>query len=346
MYRPEEGSTEFRDWMSFAARHTILILKKSPACPALTKPLTQQSHQDMYDKLVPLLRAGGMTYRDLDIDLTGPRIDGRTVTIKPSGKSPVAGNVLPYGKGLPKGLPQRLVWNSEITTVAEDSKFELSLMSDESTIAETFEDHKGDIIFPQLEQLTYANASQASRTLASQELPEYQMNTHIPQRASNFLSVRGPIVYNIQESADLPSHSLTKSISIPKLDRGLDRGEETSCGQQNGSQLLSIQSNNLERNEGEAIKYIPKTATWSLPKPVPKTSEISAFSADAAWNASFVLAPNNIMNAQNLTHARWEGVTESASDQQWWKWDDISKAPLLVSFSLFFLIFLLPVIIY
>ena len=51
-----------------------------------------------------------MTYEDLNIDLTGPRYDGRVL---PDKEQKMAGNVLKYGVGLPKGNPDKLVWNSE-----------------------------------------------------------------------------------------------------------------------------------------------------------------------------------------------------------------------------------------
>lgn len=34
---PPAGSTSYRDWVAFAARHAVLLLKKSPACPYLTR---------------------------------------------------------------------------------------------------------------------------------------------------------------------------------------------------------------------------------------------------------------------------------------------------------------------
>lgn len=135
------SSASYREWIPFAARHTVLLLTKAPACPPLTRPQQSKAKQELYIEMLPLLRAANMTMNDLDLAFTGPGKDGRmlnprTVTsgtsmkVKSfgatlgtgSGKSTVAqtalsagsfgkemallgGSVLPYGVGLPNAVP-------------------------------------------------------------------------------------------------------------------------------------------------------------------------------------------------------------------------------------------------
>lgn len=68
------------DWVSFAARHTVLILTKSPSCPPLTRVQRSKAKQDLYIDLLPLLRAASMTLSDLDIHTYGPGKDGRILS--------------------------------------------------------------------------------------------------------------------------------------------------------------------------------------------------------------------------------------------------------------------------
>jgi hypothetical protein len=68
------------DWVSFAARHTVLILTKSPSCPPLTRVQRSKAKQDLYIDLLPLLRAASMTLSDLDIHTYGPEKDGRILS--------------------------------------------------------------------------------------------------------------------------------------------------------------------------------------------------------------------------------------------------------------------------
>jgi len=68
------------DWVSFAARHTVLILTKSPSCPPLTRVQRSKAKQDLYIDLLPLLKAASMTLSDLDIHTYGPEKDGRILS--------------------------------------------------------------------------------------------------------------------------------------------------------------------------------------------------------------------------------------------------------------------------
>ena len=82
-YQKREDSipaSKSMDWVSFAARHTVLILTKSPSCPPLTRVQRSKAKQDLYIDLLPLLRAASMTLSDLDIHTYGPGKDGRILS--------------------------------------------------------------------------------------------------------------------------------------------------------------------------------------------------------------------------------------------------------------------------
>lgn len=72
-------SVSYKDWISFASRHTVLILNKAPSCPSLTRPQTSVAAQETYFELLPLLRAANMTLQDLDMEMTGVGKDGRSM---------------------------------------------------------------------------------------------------------------------------------------------------------------------------------------------------------------------------------------------------------------------------
>jgi len=100
---PAASSAAYREWVSLAARHTVILMTRAPGCPPLTLPQCSRAHTAVYKLMQPLLKASGMTYEDLEISTSGPGLDGRTVV--PSG-------VLGFGCGVPDGNPKQLVWNS------------------------------------------------------------------------------------------------------------------------------------------------------------------------------------------------------------------------------------------
>ena len=99
---PPSSSPEYRDWVSLAARHTIILMSRCPTCPPLTRSQRTKVHTDTHRELQPLLVAAEMTYEDLEIVTTGPALDGR-----PQGPR----QVLSFGDSLPSGKPQQLAWN-------------------------------------------------------------------------------------------------------------------------------------------------------------------------------------------------------------------------------------------
>ena len=224
--RPDDGTAGFRDWVSFAARHTILILKKSPACPPLTKPLQQQSHQDMYSRLLPVLRAAGMTYRDLDIELTGPSRDGRSM--KSMKGIDNGGNVLGFGQGLPNSVPNHLIWNTNepVSVIAStqqnlqtkvpnynylgDSSIDLTENSvSMHEINHTKQLSPGNLgtssalsyAYSSDDTISWANIQTNSASILSEVLPEHSKSSHAPVRQGGYLSVEGPTVYNLLSTA-------------------------------------------------------------------------------------------------------------------------------------------------
>jgi hypothetical protein len=74
-------------------------------------------------QLLPLLRAAGMTYRDLEVRGTGPALDGRPVrppthahgaSLAASIADSSSGLVLAFGVGVPGGSAHDLKWNSKV----------------------------------------------------------------------------------------------------------------------------------------------------------------------------------------------------------------------------------------
>lgn len=96
----------YKRWSAYVARHTVLLLTKSPQCPPLTRAQTNKINQDIYTELVPLLKAAQMTLEDLDVELSGPGNDGRML-------KKGAAKVIPFGMGLPNAGPSSLVWNTQ-----------------------------------------------------------------------------------------------------------------------------------------------------------------------------------------------------------------------------------------
>jgi hypothetical protein len=134
------STASYKEWIPFAARHTVLLLTKAPACPPLTRPQHSKVKQELYFEMLPILRAANMTMNDLDLAFTGPGKDGRmlnsrtttsgtSVKIKNFGSTLgttsakadapqvaetgsvgkemalMGGNALPFGVGLPKAVP-------------------------------------------------------------------------------------------------------------------------------------------------------------------------------------------------------------------------------------------------
>lgn len=99
---PPVTSAAYRDWVSLAARHSVVLMTRCPSCPPLTGTQRSKTHCDALKLLRPLLVAAEMTYEDLEIVTTGPTIDGRTHA---------PGKVLSFGSGVPTGVPKHLVWN-------------------------------------------------------------------------------------------------------------------------------------------------------------------------------------------------------------------------------------------
>ena len=94
----------YKRWSAYVARHTVLLLTKSPQCPPLTKAQTSKINQDIYTEMIPLLKAAQMTLEDLDVELSGPGNDGRKKG---------AEKVIPFGTGIPNAGPSSLVWNTQ-----------------------------------------------------------------------------------------------------------------------------------------------------------------------------------------------------------------------------------------
>ena len=89
-------------------------MTKSPACPSLTRPQTSKAHQETYFDMISILSAAGMTYRDLEIDFTGPAVDGRDKLNRVTDKDHLQGGyVLAYGASLLAGQPSHLHWNTD-----------------------------------------------------------------------------------------------------------------------------------------------------------------------------------------------------------------------------------------
>lgn len=70
-----------------------------------------------YQELLPILQIATMTYKDMEIQITGRNVDGRSQipgaeATNPRFCSTVGGDVLKYGVGLPKAGPSTFVWNS------------------------------------------------------------------------------------------------------------------------------------------------------------------------------------------------------------------------------------------
>ena len=109
--RDDEGNDRTRgrysSWVSLAARHTVVLLSRSKKCPSLTRAQTSKQAQDSYTKFLPVLQLAKMTYEDMDISGSGPRIDGRRASTRLTPN----GGVLLYGQGLPNGIPQNLSWH-------------------------------------------------------------------------------------------------------------------------------------------------------------------------------------------------------------------------------------------
>ena len=96
---------QYKHWRSYVARHTVLLLTKSPQCPPLTRAQTNKNSQDIYCEMLPLLKAAQMRLNDLDVELSGPDNDGRLIKLGTQ-KS------LLFGAGLPRAGPTSLVWNT------------------------------------------------------------------------------------------------------------------------------------------------------------------------------------------------------------------------------------------
>lgn len=139
---PLPSSAAYRDWVSLTARHTIILMSRSPNCPSLTRSQRSTGHEIILKQLKPLLIAAGMTYEDLEITTTGPDIDGRTISTS---------NVLSFGLGVPNGKPSTLTWNVNGVTRSYQkpwipSKEKKELTSEHQNIVEINEREVNNIV--------------------------------------------------------------------------------------------------------------------------------------------------------------------------------------------------------
>lgn len=253
-----------------------------------------------------------MTYKDLDIDLTGPEIDGREY-LKDFDRP---GKVLAFGEGLPKSVPNQLKWNSKSSSAEKalmlntERSLELSVENDFMVPQDVY-----DAMRVTVEGVSFVSNSYASEDTGSTDSVEYEKRQRMPSRVRGLLSLEGPVIYNITESADF-SEDMSRRKFTMSTDSKYEKSKEYAC-------TKSVFIDNVPSvEENQDIIQQSKVLL----------SEINGFSADAAWKPSFVLAPSKLIQAQNSAHAVNEGgfSKEANTKQAWWKWDDIHHPPLLL----------------
>jgi len=130
-----------------------------------------------------------MTYKDLDIDLTGPSIDGRAIKV-----SDGPGKALAFGEGLPKSVPNQLKWNN---SKIDDSAVKPTINAEDSLDLTKSE---ADIYFPHIKGLTEEipqvkndmisvrsiNSSYGSEDGIIPTLEEYERRPRVPSRNRYF----------------------------------------------------------------------------------------------------------------------------------------------------------------
>jgi hypothetical protein len=130
--KPGHDANSYNSWVSFAARHTIFLITKSPSCPPLTRVAASSAEQELYWKLLPLLQAAEMTLTDLEVVSADACSHGRDIkdrsklivarkgakmsrhaTQLAMAMSTLGQHYLPFGMGLPKASISSLRWRGE-----------------------------------------------------------------------------------------------------------------------------------------------------------------------------------------------------------------------------------------
>jgi hypothetical protein len=253
----------YSSWVSLAARHAVVLLSRSKKCPSLTKAQTSKAMQDIYGKLLPVLKIAKMTYADMDIggSGSGPRLDGRPEYAHAAADTAV----LQYGQGLPRGSALLLSW----VKMPPTSTINCNATTNPSS-----------------------NPSSAGAAAA----PEGQAEGDPAGDASSVLG--GGMDIDRCMTDDLSSMDDSKVLSLMTRSvasrgrGGLGRGGAAAAQQQGGR---AGPASSPQRSP-------PRRETLNL-----SSKQISGFSADVAWDSSFLLAPSAAIRQHNQTLQETDG---------------------------------------
>ena len=333
---PAELSSQatYTSWVSIAARHAVLLINKAPSCPPLTLLQSNRHDQEVYLQLQPILQAAHMTLQDLDLCLTGPHVDGRMVTD--------AAGVLPFGQGLPRSCPSHLAWH--VLGVDRCRKY------DKPWKGETYHHHDNN-------NNNNSNNSNNSNNNSNDNKVEVE-----PPSPSNNSNSRGGVGVFLTDSITIPSvkadvpldeavlkvstyhhHSPTStSTSTSRLDKLLQQPPEKE-GEVEGEKEVEkspksppFESRRMTDEDSRSSDpststilddhYYPASSANKVPY---RTHPIQGFSADARWDASFMLAPPSLVHLHNLQSGNAVSQSGNAAVDQ--KWSGIEFAPVVLT---------------
>ena len=192
-----DGADAYSSWVSLSARHSIILIARSINIPSFTRPQTSKTDQVTYEKLLPALHAAKMSYSDLDIQSTGPDIDGRPTNVKYlskgtdkkySGSS--SSSVLPFGAGIPKGKPNLLSWNKN----PNKSRLFADVPAENSAVSIEIDAISAAQRQPPMEIESFLS------TVESNVLPKFD-DDHVTPTASPFIRQQSEQTFQIEEYA-------------------------------------------------------------------------------------------------------------------------------------------------
>lgn len=298
---PEPSSKSYRDWLSLVARHTVLLLKRCPSCPALTRAQTKKSDQDTYRQLLPLLTAAGMRYQDLELSFTGIGRDGR---VQGSVTGCEGGEVMAFGAGIPAGGADNLAWNKigPMRSYYRPWKQTVEFILNPNSISQ-ITDTKEE--FSDTDDPCDVNASKAS-------IEDYPDESNGPSHSLDGVSavaINGSVRMTHTDSSndddsigspDLSLHSMgAGAFRAPPLayfstESAVMKGQSVSftAGESEVSRVMgTVEQKAFFMTESDVL-HAPSSAYRTLPS-------VCGFSADANWDPAFILAPSASVDAFN-----------------------------------------------
>jgi hypothetical protein len=352
---PDVNTTDYRSWVSLSCRHSVLLLVKCPLCPTLTRGQNNKVSQDLYKELLPVLTAAGMIYSDLELETTGPLVDGRLAPVtnkltKEMSNAMIGGHVLSFGEGLPTGVCENLSWNDpsykrpypNLSTWEEYSQVQSkSIVQSPGNVASEYDnnvqnqnksffsdeiDLNSDGVFSNM-PLSDNNKVMSSRINTRGSGLIQTINDSKP---ASPLQSRPSSPVHFKSGQVISPNGLTQGKEqIPDLVRPLHSQPNSNLQKDSQhywhNQDPKVNNSNQQYDQIEKKHFLKSYTDTGIYKnnkleikPVAMNS-VGIFSADCNWESSFLVAPKLAIEDHNMR-----------LQDKFQHWDVIEKAPVMI----------------